>query len=443
MKKPIWEQTREELLDETQTVLDYQDLLEFAEGKVGAVFGKDFAQVDSYERRIRLPTREYLLIDKVTQINAEPKKFVTGSSITSELHIPENYEFSHGGDIPLAILVEAGQCEVLLSSYLGIDFQLKGKKFYRLLDTNLSFSSYAKEGETLKYEIRVTDVQRKGKEIVLFKYEFDCTEKFTGRRVLSMTNSAAGFFTQEELEKGKGIIRPRLEMKKRQKIYEKTLSLFPPPISKFHYLYSDKHSLDEHDIDRIFQGQWAEVLGSRFDLDYRLAVPKIKMIDRVTQIIPDGGIYGLGMIVGEKDLDENFWCYNCHFIDDKCLAGSLTAEGCYQLMKIYVLYLGLFKCFAKGNFKLRPVNDMLCTVRCRGQISAKKSKLVFVLEARQMDFDDDGQPFLIGDVDVLFVDKEEGESYTVEEFGAYSDRGREKRVAVDLKNFGVKLERNS
>ena len=39
--------------------------------------------------------------------------------------------------------IEAGQCDLLLISYLGIDFQNQGQRVYRLLDSTLSFSGDA------------------------------------------------------------------------------------------------------------------------------------------------------------------------------------------------------------------------------------------------------------------------------------------------------------
>ena len=43
----------------------------------------------------------------------------------------------------------------MLISYLGIDFQCKSERVYRLLDTTLTFYGVAKEGETLCYDIQI------------------------------------------------------------------------------------------------------------------------------------------------------------------------------------------------------------------------------------------------------------------------------------------------
>ena len=70
-------------------------------------------------------------------------------TITTEYDVPFNGELSEGGDVPWAVLVESGQCDLMLISYLGVDFQWGGDRVYRLLDTTLTFFGVAHEGDTL------------------------------------------------------------------------------------------------------------------------------------------------------------------------------------------------------------------------------------------------------------------------------------------------------
>ncbi|MGL4615216.1 MAG: beta-ketoacyl synthase N-terminal-like domain-containing protein, partial [Shewanella sp.] len=53
----------------------YADLVEYAEGDIAKVFGPDYAIIDSYPRRVRLPTTDYLLVSRVTQLNAKMGRF--------------------------------------------------------------------------------------------------------------------------------------------------------------------------------------------------------------------------------------------------------------------------------------------------------------------------------------------------------------------------------
>ena len=54
-------------------------------------------------------------------------------------------------------------------------------------------------------------------------------------------------------------------------------------------------------------------------------------------VTPDGGAYGLGLIVGEKILSRDDWYFPCHFHKDQVMAGSLVSDGCSQLLKLYMV----------------------------------------------------------------------------------------------------------
>ena len=41
--------------------------------------------------------------------------------MTTEYDLPYNGELSEGGDVPWAVLVESGQCDLMLISYMDID----------------------------------------------------------------------------------------------------------------------------------------------------------------------------------------------------------------------------------------------------------------------------------------------------------------------------------
>ena len=58
-----------------------EDLVEFAEGDIANVFGKEYEIIDSYSRRVRLPTTEYLLVDRVTKLDAKINTYEAADSI--------------------------------------------------------------------------------------------------------------------------------------------------------------------------------------------------------------------------------------------------------------------------------------------------------------------------------------------------------------------------
>ena len=124
-------------------------------GNISNVFGPEYAEIDSYRRYVRLPMEPYLLVSRVTKIAGKLGEFKP-STITTEYDIPKNAWYTTDGQIPWAVAVESGQCDLMLISYLGIDFQCKGEQVYRLLDCTLTYlDDMPLEGQTLRYEISI------------------------------------------------------------------------------------------------------------------------------------------------------------------------------------------------------------------------------------------------------------------------------------------------
>ncbi|CAK8986278.1 Polyketide biosynthesis protein PksE [Includes: Malonyl CoA-acyl carrier protein transacylase (MCT)] [Durusdinium trenchii] len=435
-KVPCWEMSKADLTSGKKVVFDYDELLEFAEGDIGKVFGPDFAVIDKYPRRVRLPAREYLLVTRVTLMDAEPHNFRVGARMVTEYDIPVNGELSEGGDVPWAVLVESGQCDLMLISYMGVDFQCKGDRVYRLLNTTLTFFGVAKEGETLVYDIRVTGFARRPNgEIHMFFFEYDCF--CNGRLLIEMRNGCAGFFTDEELDAGKGVLHTVAELKARSKIVKQSITPFAiAPCER-------KTALSEAEMQLLVDRQWARVFpGAKgmATLNYKLCARKMLMIDRVVDINPRGGAHGLGLIIGEKILDPKHWYFPCHFVKDQVMAGSLVSDGCSQLLKLYMVWLGLH--IEVGKFDFRPVNGHPNKVRCRGQISPHHGKLVYVMEIVKMGFDPKtGNPFAVANVDIIDVNEELGQTFDRAELNEYGLGKADKKIVVDFKGIALQMER--
>jgi len=145
----------------------------------------------------------YLLVSRVTQLDAKLGEFKP-STITTEYDIPENAWYTTDGQIPWAVAVESGQCDLMLISYLGIDFDCKGEQVYRLLDCTLTYlDDMPLEGQTLRYEISINSFAKHDQNLLFF-FNYEC---FVGNKmVLRMDNGCAGFFSDEDLSQGKGVI---------------------------------------------------------------------------------------------------------------------------------------------------------------------------------------------------------------------------------------------
>ena len=163
-----------------KAIFDYEDLLELAGGKISNVFGHEYLELDSFRRIVRLPMEPYLLVSRVTEINGKLGEFKP-SSITTEYDIPKNAWYTTEGQIPWAVAVESGQCDLMLISYLGIDFECRGEQVYRLLDCTLTYlDDMPIEGQTLRYEISINSFARQNQNLLFF-FNYKC---FVGNKMV-------------------------------------------------------------------------------------------------------------------------------------------------------------------------------------------------------------------------------------------------------------------
>jgi len=105
---------------------------------ISKVFGKEYKIIDNYARRVRLPTTDYLVVTRVTDLDAKINEYKK-SYMATEYDVPTDAPFLIDGHIPWSVAVESGQCDLMLISYVGIDFQNKSERIYRLLGCELTF----------------------------------------------------------------------------------------------------------------------------------------------------------------------------------------------------------------------------------------------------------------------------------------------------------------
>ena len=373
-----------------EVIWDEADLLEFAQGKIGNVFGPEYSIIDNYSRRVRLPTPPYLLVSRVTKLSATRGRFEP-CSLTTEYDIPHDGWYLVDGQIPWAVAVESGQCDLLLISYLGIDFECKGERVYRLLDATLTFlDKIPMAGDTLRYDISINSYARSGPSLLFF-FSYNC---YVGdKMVLKMRNGCAGFFTDQELAQGQGVIFSDSEQEEFRNVQPQH---FEP------LLKSSKHAFEHADLVLSSEGKIAECFGAAYDQgglnpSLRLPPSAMLMMDRIVSIDPHGGRWGLGLVMAEKDLAPDHWYFPCHFMDDQVLAGSLMADGCTQLMQFYMLYLGMQTQTVDARF--HPLNDLPQTVRCRGQVTPINRKMTYKMEITEIGFNPD--PYAKANVSIM------------------------------------------
>ncbi len=106
--------------------------------------------------------------------------------------------------MPTGIVIESGQADLLLISWLGIDALNKGERVYRLLGCEATYhGELPKPGDTLVYEIHIDGHAEQG-DVRLFFFHYDC--RINGELRISVRNGQAGFFTYQELANSGGVL---------------------------------------------------------------------------------------------------------------------------------------------------------------------------------------------------------------------------------------------
>ncbi len=352
---------------------DEDDLLEFAQGRIAPVFGPEFAVIDTYERRCRLPEPPYHFVSRVTRLQGRPGHFEP-STITTEYDVPVGAWYTVDGLVPCAVTIEAGQSDMFLISYLGADFHNKGERVYRLLDSRLVFhGGLPREGQTLRYDVRIDRFVWNGDNLLFF-FNYRCYAD--GELILELLDACAGFFSDAELATPLGIVENKADRERRAAM---TPTWFKPLVR------TDRTHLTGEDLALLAGGRLGDVFGGEWDQSadgcnpsVRLPDSMLRMIDEIPLIDRTGGPRRIGLIEAVKHLDPDAWYFTSHFQGDPVLAGSLVAEGGVQILQVFAMYLGMHLVFPDAEFQSVP--GLETQVKVRGQITPKTSSIRYKVE---------------------------------------------------------------
>ncbi len=385
---PLW------IAAKRQPWLDRGMCLAFATSKIGPILGSTFAPIDAFPTRVRLPDEPLMLVDRITEIDAEPLSMTHGRLVT-EHDIYESRWYLDNGRIPASIAIESGQADLFLSGYLGIDFQTKGLAVYRLLDATVTFHrGLPGPGAIVRYDIRIERFFRQG-DTYLFRFRFDGT--VDGEPLLSMRDGTAGFFTAEELAAGKGVVLTEMETRLRPG----TLPSDWRPLAPLDGI----ESYDCDQLDALRRGDLAGCFGATFaGLAVRepLTLPatdRLRLIDHIPILDPHGGRYGLGLIRGEAEIHPNDWFLVCHFVDDQVMPGTLMYECCLHTLRVFLLRLGWIGEASESAFE--PVSGVASRLRCRGQVTAATRMVAYEISIKELGYGP--EPFAIADA-LMYAD---------------------------------------
>lgn len=377
---------------EAAPFMDRRQCLEYAVGSIGRVLGEKYADIDRFPTRVRLPDEPLMLVDRIMSVEGDPLSLTSGRVVTRH-DVIENGWYLDNGRIPTCIAIEAGQADLFLSGYLGIDYQTKGLAVYRLLDAEVTFQGpLPGPGEVITYDIHIDRFFRHG-ETYLFRFRFDAA--VDGRPLMIMRNGCAGFFSPGELASGKGLLASDLDVKAAAR------SL---PDDWADLVQTRLTSLDNGQVQALYDGDLGGCLGDAFGnlaLDRPLTLPSgpMKLIDRVLHLDPHGGRYGLGVIKTEMDIHPDDWFLTCHFVDDMVMPGTLMYECCLHSLRLFLLSLGWVG--EKEEVVCEPLPDVTSKLKCRGQITPSSKKAAYEIFIKELGYDP--APYAIAD-GIMYAD---------------------------------------
>lgn len=366
---------------------------EFATGSVERVLGPRFVVVDTYPVRVRLPDDPLMLVDRIVLVEGEKCSLGAGRIVTEHDVRPHAW-YLDGGRAPVCISIEAGQADLFLCSYLGIDHAVQGKRAYRLLDAVTTFHrGLPQPGEIIRYDIKIEKFIRQGK-TYLFFFHYDGT--INDAPFITMRNGCAGFFTSEEVKNSGGII---LTDEDRRPETGKRVSNWrdPVPMQKESYTETAVEALRQGDLEACFGNGFA---GITLTESLRLPGGRMHLIDRVLELDPVGGRYGLGRIRAQADIHPDDWFLTCHFVDDKVMPGTLMYQCCEHALRIFTQRMGWVT--DKDNVCYEPVSGISSDLKCRGPVTPETRHVVYDVEIKEIGYRP--EPYVLADAHMFSDD---------------------------------------
>ena len=281
-----------------------------------------------------MPMPPLLLADRVLGIDAVAGAVGQKGTIWTETDIGPDAWYLHNGRVPVGVLIEAGQADLLLVSYLGADFVNKGERVYRLLGCEVTFRAELPQvGDTLHYEIHLDGYAQHGP-VRIFFFHYDC---FSGDRLIfSVREGQAGFFTDDELAKSNGVIWDAHTAE-----IVSTPRLDPPAVR------CERTSFTAEQVIAFSEGRVVECFGPAFRAaETHVRTPAIArgrmlFFEEVVTFDPAGGPWGRGYLRADDHLTPDKWFFAGHFKNDPCMPGTMMYEGCLQTMAFYMAGPGL------------------------------------------------------------------------------------------------------
>lgn len=356
-------------------LFDRKQLEILASGRIADVFGEHFACLDDYFKHLRLPMPPLLFCDRVIALTGEAG-IVSRASITTEFEVQKDAWYLHQGRMPPGILIEACQGSLALLTWLGVDFENRGERVFRLLGMELSFSSPLPQvGDILRYDSHFEkEVRHDGTRLIFSNFE--C--RIGDRLAIKIHKGQSGFFSEGELAKSEGILWD-------------VATTEPKPLAESRLdapaAITDKRVFSSADVNAFIEGRLSDCFGLPFVLgDTHVRTPTIpsgamRFIQSVPVFDPAGGPWRRGYLRAECQVHSDDWFFFAHFKNDPCMPGSLMAEACLEAMAFYLAAMGYT--LRHDGWRFEPIPEETFKFICRGQVTPVSKHLsyeVFVEE---------------------------------------------------------------
>jgi len=346
-----------------KALYDRADLVVLAGGRISDVFGPMFAQQDGYRRQVRMPEPPLLLADRVMALEGDPGSMGKGRIVT-ETDVDGDAWYMHAGRMSPGVVIESGQADLLLASWLGADFLNRGERVYRLLGCDLTFmGELPRAGETLRYDIHIDGHAVSG-ETRLFFFHYDC--HIGDRLMISVRNGQAGFFTDAELELSGGVLWDAEEDAPKGDAQRD-----PPPC------VTTRRRFDRAALDAFVAGDAFACFGAGFEMTAphtrtpTLPGGQLRLLDEVAVFEPEGGPWGRGYLRARAHVAEDAWFYAGHFKNDPCMPGTLMADAATQALAFAMAAYGFT--IARDGWRFEPAPGEMARFVCRGQVTPERA----------------------------------------------------------------------